>query len=63
MAGPTETPPHTQANVGVGDSGNRAARSCDLSHDRVARSRDNNWAEWGGTHRLIGHVTQASSEE
>jgi len=48
--GPTETPPHTQPTWGLGTvdaEENSAARSCDLSHDRAARSRDNTRAERG----------------
>ena len=61
-----DPPPYTGQPGGGGQlmqKRNRAARSPELSRDPVAQSRDNTQAERGGTHRVIGHVTQASSAE
>ena len=60
------SPPYTGRSGGGGTrkrERTRSARSRDLLHHRVALSRDQIWAERGGTHRVIGHVTQASSAE
>ena len=67
-AGPTETPPppYTGRAGGGGTrkrERTRSARSRDLLRHRAALSCDHIQRRGGGTHRVIGHVTQASSVE